>query len=178
MLLALAFSACSKKQGSVDLTDLIKQARELAVNKMSKSTDGFGMPFIKSKPWIVYDRFYLNYNLFSRLCESPQEYYSEEKKIYPIDSTFQIDKSLNMDTIDSYKDVFKAYNNYYLVRVIKPVGIGTNKYKTTVWLKDYRWASGFHIYCEFVVEDNKAKVTRIMNNTMTDVVENEENETN
>jgi molybdopterin-biosynthesis enzyme MoeA-like protein len=60
------------------------------------------------------------------------------------------------------------------VRLVRPVRIGTDKYRTLLWLKDYLWASGFQIYCEFVVEDNKAKVTRIMNETMTDVVEDEE----
>jgi hypothetical protein len=177
MLLALAFSACSKEKGPVDMTDVIKQARELAVNKMSKSTDGFGMPFIKSKPWIVYNKFYFSHNLFYRLCRTPEVYYAEINKKYPIDSTFQIDKSLKMDTMDAYKDVFEAYNNYYLVRVVKPVRIGTDKYRTLLWLKDYLWASGFQIYCEFVVEDNKARVTRIQNDTMTDVVEDEDNDT-
>jgi hypothetical protein len=64
-----------------------------------------------------------------------------------------------------------------LVRVVKPVRIGTDKYRTLLWLKDYLWASGFQIYCEFVVEDNKARVTRIQNDTMTDVVEDEDNDT-
>jgi hypothetical protein len=174
MLLALAFSACSKKQGPVDMTDVIKQARELSVKELYKDTDGFGMPFIKNKPWIIYDKFYNSHNLFYRLCSTPEVYYAELNKKYPIGPTFQIDKSLNMDTIDAYKDVFKAYNNYYLVRLVRPVRIGTDKYRTLLWLKDYLWASGFQIYCEFVVEDNKAKVTRIMNETMTDVVEDEE----
>jgi hypothetical protein len=155
-------------QNRIDFTDLLLETEKIADSKFN--VDGFGKPYLKQIPWYVFSQCVENSTL-EKIILINNEKDSLNIKNYN-KRLIRIKETNRLKLINEYNKIFKAENNFYLVRLITPVyNVSKNYYASIIWIKNRSWTSGFHIYITFKIDNSIAKLISMQHFALTDVTE-------
>ncbi len=166
VLSILIFSCGSMDQKKIDFTDLLLETEKIADQKFNM--DGFGKPYLSNIPWYVFNQYIYNSALQNIVLKS-NESDSLETDYYK-KGTIKIRETNKLKPINEYRKIFKAENDFYLVRLLTPIyNRSKNCYASIIWIKNRSWTSGFHVYVTFQIIDSTAKLISMHHFVLTDV---------
>lgn len=168
----ILLSCNSKNIQELDYSNILVKAKEFASKELTE--DGFGKKYDSSKPWFVLNKFIENkdLNYIRKVINNDTNLIAVNKKLLDLDSTFFFVETDELKKIYDFKKLFKAENDFYLVRFLVPkYNPVSNEYISFIWLKDHSWTSGFHLYFTFQIVNKKIRLTTINNSTSTHIEE-------
>lgn len=158
-IITFTFISCQQKNSEIDITEIIEKAHIIADKYFS--VDVSGIPYNSEKKWLVYNKTINNEDFNSLLKEGSKTSDSLEdvRSVYSdMKYNLIIKETERNKLIEDYKSIYKEENDYYLVRLNRPIKNKNGIYRTYIWINANKWRCGFHIYVEFKIEANKANV--------------------